>query len=105
MSPLANDSLFQPLQIFKPNQINPKTLCSHDDEPQQGVSRQTELQLSSQKTEKTERKKWERSMMPAKRVNFHFPPSCATEIKEDDCKEMGRETRIKQMSESRILVE
>lgn len=41
-------------------------------------------------------------MMPAKRVNLHLPPSCATEIKEDDCKdckEMGGEMRIKQMSE------
>lgn len=47
---------FNLYRFFKPNQTNPKTLCSHDDEPQQGVSRQTELQLSFQKTEETERK-------------------------------------------------
>jgi len=86
MSSLANDSLFQPLQIFKPNQTNPKTLCSHDDEPQQGVSRQTELQLSFQKTEETERKNG-RGVWCQQRVNLHLPPSCATEIKEDDCKD------------------
>lgn len=47
---------FNLYRFFKPNQTNPKTLCSHDDEPQQGVSRQTELQLSFQKTEEIERK-------------------------------------------------